>query len=175
MSIINDALKRAQKNLEKNGKDTKMKEPEKISELTKDNRPRTHSAPLPPHMRETPEKKKMWYETPPGLFFVFLLIVAILITAAYYVRKYVPLTGVTGDKIKRNYMPKKVHKTYKPGEVVLSGTSLVNGNRLALINDGIYEPGDMVEGYQVIKVETSRVELQTLKGDTLILKISSPE
>lgn len=176
MSIINDALKRAQKNLEKIGKAPEQKEEPKVAELTKDVRPRSH--PLPPIQPDkkgnTHKKKKMWYQTVSVLVVLFFLVIGIFGATLFFLMKRSASGETEGDKVRRNYMPKKMTQTYKPGELVLSGTSLIENKRVALINGDIYEPGDIVEGYRIISVDLSKVELQSLKGETLILRVSSP-
>lgn len=175
MSIINDALKRAQKNLEKIGKQPEKQEEEKVSDLTKDHRPRLHPTPTPPEKKgSSHKKKKMWYQTVSVLVVIFFLVTGVLLATLFFLMKRSASGETEAERIRRNYMPKKMNQTYKPGELVLSGTSIIENKRVALINGDIYEQGDIVEGYRIIRVDLSKVELQSLKGDTLILKVANP-
>lgn len=175
MSIINDALKRAQKNLEKIGKQPDKQEETKVSELTKDKTPRSHPLPVPPERKgSSHKKKKMWYQTVSVLVVLFFLVIGVFGATLFFLMKRSSSGQTEAEKIRQNYMPKKINQTYKPGELVLSGTSLSGSKRIAILNGEIYEPGDIVEGYRIISVDLSKVELQSLKGETLILRVSSP-
>ena len=41
----------------------------------------------------------------------------------------------------------------------MNGTSLIDGKMVALINDQIYEPGEVVNGMSIISIEMNKVEL----------------
>jgi hypothetical protein len=53
--------------------------------------------------------------------------------------------------------PKKRH--YKPGELILNGTSLIDGKRVALINDEIYQVGETVNGKKITSISLNKIEL----------------
>jgi len=53
--------------------------------------------------------------------------------------------------------PKK--RKYKPGELVLNGTSLIDGKRVALINDEIYQIGETIDGKKIISINLNKIEL----------------
>jgi len=56
------------------------------------------------------------------------------------------------------------------GEVVLYGITVMDGKQFALINDGIYEVGDIVDGAEVTRITAQSVVVNQ-KGKTKILKV----
>ncbi|MCK4882309.1 MAG: hypothetical protein KAS92_04730 [Candidatus Omnitrophica bacterium] len=61
----------------------------------------------------------------------------------------------------RAYIAKRTPKkrTYKPGELVLNGTSLIDGKRVALINDEIYEIGETINGKKITSINLNQIKL----------------
>ncbi len=59
----------------------------------------------------------------------------------------------------------------KKGEIILSGITSMDGKNFALINDGIYETGEIVEGATITRItDTSVILFQ--RGNTKILKVT---
>lgn len=56
------------------------------------------------------------------------------------------------------------------GELVLYGITFMDGKEFALINDGIYQVGDDVEGAKIDRI-TNQSVIVTQKGKTKILKV----
>lgn len=199
MSIINDALKRAQKNMAK--KDTK-KQPEKKPKTEKTDPPSTikqaasaakgpvyptpisqqPKTPPPPAKKPAPEKpkakakkkkkkEKMWYQTISVIVAIFFLITGILIATLYFLKQ----RSSEDDGDRRSYQPKRLQRTYKPGELNLSGTSLIENRRVALINGDIYEEGDVVDGNKIISIELKKVALQDPDGKVIMLRVKKAD
>ncbi|OGX35768.1 MAG: hypothetical protein A3C36_03665 [Omnitrophica WOR_2 bacterium RIFCSPHIGHO2_02_FULL_52_10] len=188
MSIINDALKKAQKSLTRTEKvSDKNPEPpvfpaapdapkshdgksisnmyEKLHKPRVDQDKRT-AAPKHEdevvHMAPQQRSAKNWVK-------IALTAVVILAFAAggfYLAQQYAPFKNIFASLKKSSRRsgfqfsnaPAKKRK-YKPGELVLNGTSLIDGRMVALINDEIYEAGDVVNGMSVINIEMNKVEL----------------
>ena len=55
------------------------------------------------------------------------------------------------------HIPKK--RTYKPNDLVLNGISSIDGVKIALINDEIYQVGDVVNNKKIISISSDVVEL----------------
>ena len=115
----------------------------------------------------------MWYQTVSVLVAIFFLVTGILLATLFFLMKRSASSDSPGEKIRRGYMPKQMSRTYKPGELVLSGTSIIENKRVAIINGDIYEQGDIVDGYRIVKVELQKVELEDAEGDAVILKVNS--
>lgn len=172
MSIINDALKRAQQRMKK-GNDPAPTETPSVQNLTREQHPPTaspHPRPQPPKKETTAhKKKKVWYQTVTALVVLFFFITGILLATLFFLMKRSSGDADPTAVIRREYMPKIVNRKFKPGELILSGTSFVEDKKVALINDGIYEVGDIVEGYRITSIDIKQVELQNLRGDNLII------
>ena len=66
---------------------------------------------------------------------------------------------------------KEVPQPTEKNPLILSGTMMMGDKRVALINNEIYEVGESVEGKKIINITLEKVEL--LDGpNTLILKVS---
>ena len=68
-----------------------------------------------------------------------------------------------GNKDSSRYLFKKHEKKarkYSANDLILNGTSIVDGASVALINDEIYEIGDVINGKKVISIGLDKVELQ---------------
>lgn len=182
MSIINDALKKAQKSLIKNNKPQEEKpkenppktfDGESISNVYQKlykNRGEQPGQPGAAGKKDadvvhlTPQKRPAFLWLKPVLKTLFFL--ACIAGGLYLARPYLPIDGFLASlkksSQKRAYQqvrqapPKRV---YKPDELVLNGTSLIDGKNVALINDEIYEIGDTVNGMTIISIDKNNVEL----------------
>lgn len=181
MSIINDALKRAQQRMKKGGEENP---PEKssVQDLTREQQPPSvhhphphpYPRPQPPQDKKSHKKKKVWYRTVSALVVLFFFITGILLATLFFLMKRSSSDADPTAVLRREYMPKKIKRTFKPGELVLSGTSIVDDRRIAIINGGIYETGDIVEGYRVTSVDLKEVQLENLRGDNaIVLRVRS--
>jgi len=56
------------------------------------------------------------------------------------------------------HMSKK--RTYKPNDLVLNGISFIDGTKVALINDEIYQIGDVVNNKEITSINGGVVELR---------------
>ncbi len=175
MSIINDALKRAQQRMKKGNEETPA-DKSSVQDLTREQRPPSihPQHPRPQKEGSSHKKKKVWYQTVTALVVLFFFITGILLATLFFLMKRSSSDADPSAAIRREYMPRVLNRKYKPGELVLSGTSFVEDKRVALINDDIYEVGDIVEGYRVTSIEIKEVELQNLRGDnSIILRVNN--
>jgi len=183
MSIINDALKKTQQKLTGGGKkkaEEKKTEPAKTEDKTtnvyeklyKDRMEKTNEAGAPMSKRaastsktgfELPKSIGDWFKT--LLAFIFLL--GSLYASLLYLSRYKPVEDFLKAAKRKSqssqfrliqHAPKK--RVYKSGEIILNGTSFIDGKYIALINGEIYEAGDTVDGKEIIAVRDTEVELQ---------------
>ena len=56
------------------------------------------------------------------------------------------------------HVPKK--RVYKPGDLVLNGISTIDGKKVALINDEIYQIGEVVNNKTITHIGRDTVELR---------------
>jgi hypothetical protein len=173
MSIINDALKKAQISIKKTDKPPEKK-PEPKSEPSTSNvyeklYQKQESAVKGQQEGKTADKKspglrsaKKWVKT----FAMVIISLAILSGSFYFLSRYKPvkdfLSSLRKIPASRAYLPKQAPKrrSYKPGELVLNGTSLIDGKRVALINDEIYQVGEIINGKKITSINLNKIELQ---------------
>ena len=188
MSIINDALKKAQKSLTRSektpDKDQKVQsipaasaapqshDGKSISNVyEKLHKPRVdqNKGTVAPkhedevvHMTRQQRSAKSWAKTALTAVVILIFVVGGLSLAQQYAPFKNIFTSLKKSSRKSGFRfasaPAK-KRQYKPGELVLNGTSLINGKMVALINDEIYEPGDVVNGMSIISIEMNKVEL----------------
>ena len=164
MSIINDALKKTQQNFNKqNDQD--------ISSLynqlhTKPKREETLKASSSPTSEKISTPQKSNPKKVASLFLIVagiaLLLSFIFLTVTGKSSKTKPLALVKSMVAKETAkMRKSVEKRPAPqkGELFLNGTMEMQGKTVALINDGIYEIGDTVEGKKIVDIRLDGVEL----------------
>jgi len=179
MSIINDALKKAQFNLKKpkrslksnndqkpkSGQDItnvyekmyKAREEQKAAAASQNIEKKTSS------VVNSPRQAKKWIKT---LFAVVFFFVSIFLSF-YLLKSYLPFenfmsssNGKTRSSRFHISRPTTKKRTYKPGELFLNGISSIDGKNVALINDEIYEIGEMVEGKKITSIGLDKVELR---------------
>lgn len=212
MSIIHEALKKAQSDLEKQGNSnaqdnsegkniTKLYEEmhRPFAERSKDSqvqeksprpspKPAITSQPLTPqaastassvpdqrgstekmtqHLR-TPaivSRRKSWFKLIMTLVCLFLVGTGLLFGVFFYLLN-------DSSQISSNVIQPKFDKTRvaavptQENPLILSGTMMMGDKRVALINNGIYEVGEFVEGKKVTAITLEKVDL--LDGENII-------
>ena len=181
MSIINDALKKVQLNFKKTDKppvqEKKQENPadqstsniyEKLYKKQTDRQ--NASAPGKGQKKKEADKKtstlrsvKRWIKTSA----VVAVCLLFLSGSFFFIARLQPvkdffLSIKKTRSSSRAYITKHAPKrrTYKPGELVLNGTSLIDGKRVALINDEIYEIGEIINGKQITSINLNKIELR---------------
>ena len=51
-------------------------------------------------------------------------------------------------------------RTYQPGDIVFSGTIVTGDKTVALINDSVYEEGDIISGKKILSISLEELELE---------------
>jgi len=188
VSIINDALKKTQMSFKRPKKKEKEKEKVQAQEAQDSPKPKddgilniydklykakedkTKSSTTPvflekklPKSDKTPRKVNTWLK--PALAAVFLI--ASLVFAFKFLAGYEPLQDFIRSKTGKTrssryfiekHIPEK--RTYKPDDLVLNGISVVDGTKVALINDEIYQVGDIVNNKEITSIGGGVVELR---------------
>lgn len=187
MSIINDALKKTQVHLKKTeSKEDKKPEPKQENPTTPTNiyeklykksreKQNTQNQTGPKKDTSTPDAPlraaKKWFKT----------VIAIIVLLAGLSGGFLFISRSPGTRKFLNSLkkdrpsskgaiakhPPKARK-YKAGELVLNGTSLIDGKRVALINDEIYEIGEVIDGNKITSIDLNKVELL---GDEKIITL----
>jgi len=183
MSIINDALKKTQLRFRKPKKDKKKEseEPQKSAgsteEMTnvyekmykeKQIKTSAFNTQMPPEDKPSSKVspldigKKVLKALP-----VFIFLIASLYVFFVVLSRNLPVKDfMRSAKIKsrssqlRVFKPTPKKRVYSPGELILNGTSLMDGKKVALINDEIYELGDVIEGRKITSIIPNEVELR---------------
>ncbi|MBN1869874.1 MAG: hypothetical protein JW847_04780 [Candidatus Omnitrophica bacterium] len=180
MSIINDALKKAQLSFKKTtpapAQEKKQEKPdsltpsniyEKLYQKRLDQQNPSVAGKVQKEKstdKKTPPLRsaKRWFKVSATVVIFLLLISGGLFFAARlepvqeFLQSLNKDRNSSRDHIAR-YIPKK--RVYKPGELVLNGTSLIDGKRVALINDEIYEVGEVVDGKKITSINLNQIEL----------------
>ena len=172
MSIIDDALRETQDNLNQKGQEHSP-DGKDVSQLYQKLNKQKEDEKSPPTKKEkTPNKSK----SP----LVGWLIFAILAAGLYYGYLYYS----TPEKKRFDFKKLKISmpqpkqatpapakpKEYKEGEIVLNGVFTTDNRTAALINDKIYEVGDEISGKKVISISIDQVELMDTNGSITKLK-----
>ncbi len=169
MSIINDALKKAQSDLTQNN----QKE-EKPKKTTKNIYEKLHK-PKPSSQtpqEKTPPKKNKNFLIP---IFLVIIILAFLGGLTAYLLKDKQLISNINFSLPK--LPSPIGKTsstrrsYNDGDLVLSGTMMMEDKRVALINDEVYEVGDTINGNRIMSISLKKVEIMNPKGKTVTLRV----
>lgn len=177
MSIINDALKRAQVNLkkteEKQDNEDGPSDPGAINVYEKlykaqDGLPGVspgHQTRKKKRSKDIPPRRAKKFGTILVAILCFLCVSGIFLLGMRYHPAEKFFRSVTAKSNSLSTRPPIAHippaeRPYKTGELVLNGTSLIDGKRVALINDEIYEIGETVEGKEIIGISLNRVELR---------------
>lgn len=186
MSIINDALKKTQSSFKK----LKKKEKEKVQiqeaqdspkpkdddvvnvydkmykakeDLSKSSRTHVISEARPSKSNKAPRRADGWFKTT----LAAVVLIGSLVFTFKFLGGYEPLqdfirskTGKTRSSrhLIAKHIPKK--RIYKPGDLVLNGISFIDGTKVALINDEIYQVGDVVNNKEITSISDGTVELR---------------
>jgi len=180
MSIINDALKKAQLNFKKPKKDQKIKSAAGQSKSGEDitnvyekmykaRQEQADASASQAQQGKSPTQNKS--KTPLAktlikTFFVIILICVLIVASFFILKNFLPIDDFIqsvkkagkSSRIITKPAPKK--RIYRPGELVLNGTSLIDGKQVALINDEIYEIGGIVNGKEITSIGLNEVKLR---------------
>jgi len=176
MSIINDALKKAQAKLKKKIQTS----PPEISPINPPASP-TPTAPPTPAAPATSvtsaiptgsimKRKKAWYNTISGLIGLFLFITGCLIAAllnlishskAKQQQAVQRTTAVQNTARIMRPLIKRAYQRASPSGLLLNGTMMTGDKRIALINDEVYEEGDMINGMEIVDISLKEVQLKS--------------
>ena len=174
MSIINDALKKAQSNLKK-------KETEHIPNIyEKLYKPKEISPPSSEFIEPPPQEQKAWYSGILTLITIFFLVIGFLSAVLFFLlnqstTKTQTVVVQPEDSNESTITPSPAAATpakrlYKRNELVLSGIMMMGDKRVALINNDIYELGETVQGKKIIDITLDKVELQD-GNRTIVLQV----
>ncbi|MCK5260093.1 MAG: hypothetical protein KAJ70_03440 [Candidatus Omnitrophica bacterium] len=186
MSIINDALKKTQLSFKKKDKPPAQEtKDEKSADQNTSNvyekmykkHANQQSASIPGRGSVPPKSEKeidsdkkaaklrsakKWLKTSATV----VIFLAILSGGVFFALRLEPVQDFISSIRKEStsskaYIAKRIPKkrTYKPGELVLNGTSIIDGKRVALINDEIYEIGETINGKKVTNINLNQIEL----------------
>lgn len=181
MSIINDALKKAQASLNKRTYKDITKSYQKIETLNE--KPKNKPAPLQPssavpqikrrpesqQRNEEPQNMTIWVGTSAitaciiltGLYYIIkpsaeqnttVKISPIVVTQSTMEQTAQPIRPQPPQRISRPFIPKQ-------DNLILSGISIIAGRKVAIINDKIYELGESVKGRKIVDIRRKEVDL----------------
>ena len=180
MSIINDALKKAQLSFKKTDKppaqEKKQENPanqspsnvyEKLYKKQADQQ--NASTPGKGQKGKEADKKtstlrpaKKWIRTSA----IIAICLLFLSGSSFFIARLEPVQDFFRSMKKntpsQTYIARRAQKrrTYKPGELILNGTSIIDGKRVALINDEIYEIGEIINGKKITGINLNKIELR---------------
>ncbi len=210
MSIIHDALKKTQNNLNQNnpGKDLPNK-------MSTDNTSQNSTPPSqnPPNIYDKLHKKpdsdpkspsskfsskkadqkQSSQSSPIKTFFTIILCLLIIVGAILFIYQYYAQEmGKNGIDFKKvlNIHPKKLSinfasKPHHPKPVVketkappantitLNGVTMMGDQRVALINNEIYQLGESIQGKKIVNISIEKVELEDSVGNITTLKVKA--
>ncbi len=180
MSIINDALKKTQDNLEK-------KEPKDMSEVYAKLHGESPAAPegsKNTSQKPTPAKENK-KKTSSNLS-QYLILLVLLIGIGFVIKNYYPQliprqlsfnlnfkkifnqVRSSSSPTFRPFSPQK--KTAQPpinaNSIVLQGTLAREGKNVALLNDRIYESGESINGKTIVNITLKKVDIKD--GDRIV-------
>lgn len=164
MSIIHNALKKTQDSL--NDK-TKKPTPENKKGKQKDaasiyQKMHNPTKPKDEEPKETP--KKIESHAKKNLFIIIAIIIVLaLIAGMVYIPKIPFFKELRKKSIRQSYRPRldpKTGREYLPGEIVLTGTTMMGSRTVALINNRIFEQGEIVHDQEIINITIDSVELK---------------
>lgn len=174
MSIINDALKKTQMSFKKPKKKDEKKEEaqeKKSDDVTnvyeKLYKSKEEKAVAPQERAKTENKSKGPQEVFKTIFAVIFLIGSVGFSYKFlsgyeplqdYIRSKTGKSRSSRQLIKK-YVPTK-KRVYKDGDLILNGVSTIDGQKVALINDEIYQLGEVVGNKVIIAIGKDEVDLQ---------------
>ena len=178
MSIINDALKKTQLNLKRPKRKQK-----KEAEAPQDNGPKVsnvyeklyknrqeqqdpNSKKIDSKQKSTSKKKDEKQKSRLSSYLKIFISLVCVLAIFIFLKNYQPLqdaleSKLTSSSSRKPYQPRPATKKRrpKPGELILNGISTIDGKKVALINDEIYEIGGSINGKEIINIGVDRVEL----------------
>jgi len=165
MSIIHDALKKAQNKI----KPTERPEERNIYKKLRQKKSlysNSDNAPLTDQKNDdidltvtAIEKKKKWNITFISLIAIFSLFIGAFISLLVVLINQSQILSADNRNNTTASANAKPSKSYKPGELELSGTMMMDDKQVALINGEIYELGETVKGYQITGITLKNIEL----------------
>ena len=174
MSIINDALKKTQASLNKAKKAPDEKQNSPSNQSTSNIYEKLYKAQNDQQNGLTPEagqKKKASdkeaSKKSPKIFPIAVFFLLCALGGFFFIARPQSLQSFLHSIKKKSIsskppavrkVPKK--RKYKAGELVLNGTSLIDEKRVALINDEIYETGEIINGMKITSIDLNKVELR---------------
>ena len=176
MSIINDALKKTQKNLDNKN------EPDVSKLYDKLYHPKGQQSDSPDSTASTKPDNKPAGQTKKNRKSLLLLLVILIVFGGVLLNSYSHLLNQSSlAKYKRMFKFKVVRiqppppspvRKYDKDTLVLNGTVFEASKKAALINDTIYEIGDFVGGKKITNITSKKVELTD--GAGVITTLSTP-
>jgi len=179
MSIINDALKKTQMSFKRPKKKDKKEEAQPVAKkedevvnvydkLYKAKEEKSGSSSGAMADKRTGKSKSPSHAK--KITKTILVTIFFIVSLAFsykFLSGYEPLQDFIRSKTgkrrsSRHFIAKHVPKkrTYKPGDLVLNGISIIDGQKVALINDEIYQIGDTVSNKEIISIGRGEVKLQ---------------
>lgn len=157
------------------------KKPAAGKSIPEDTKKQTPASSVP---ERTPDPKPKASSKSILTFFLFVFIaVAIVILLQLALFQKISTSTVTRTPTARP-IPNQIFKspisrnplsTQKSSQIlVLKGISMIDKNKkVALINDAIYEVGDMVQNKKVVAITLDKVDLQDKKGEITSLRVQA--
>jgi len=191
MSIINDALKKAQKNLSKNKKNF-IPPPPTIEVPNKNNSAFSSERPGEARIKEDNFKYFMLIALFLGILLFFSLIFVLLLN--FFKKEIIPSNFSPRQEAQKIYsLDKKAMKTpdqrpsslpierrqqetsdVKKGSgdnLTLNGIMVIDKRTVALINGEDYQEGERVHGMEIMKITRKEVTLKKKTGELFILNV----
>jgi len=177
MSIINDALKKVQQSLQPSS-----------SNLSDSGQPPTPATgPQQPKMKDTPSgtaqaepqqthpvsKNKKWRDSALLLIcFVICALLFFLILFLFRQKSLFPMPAPAPVQKTAAPTPPAPNKPPRnPNDIVVTGVMKMGSGNMALINNEIYEVGEIVNGARIVTIEMDRVEVMK-DGQIQVLRVS---
>jgi len=184
MSIIDDALKKAQSNLDKKNN---------LSPTSQEKQPAQPKTPAPqtsrPAVRPLPQRPSENESSKNKTILISILSLIVLAGALFFIlnktslknsafTKNIPVLKLINNSSKEKPAPSIKPKTkpllrinYDKNTMILNGTMTIDNKRVALINNNIYKVGDTVNGNEIIIITMERVELRDENGQITRLNV----
>jgi hypothetical protein len=179
MSIIHDALKKAQVRLEEHRKRfIHPKTPIPSSEIKPNPKPSMppfqQATSIPANSAPPPTSAQPRFQSRPTglilsitLIFVVILIYALRQTNEKSIQTYQVITPATSTASSTNQP--LIKSSARSSKLILGGTIILDKKRAAIINNEVYEIGGIVNGKKIINITLEKVELQNENGEILTL------
>lgn len=188
MSIINDALKKAQTNMEQQNNPSNPAPQKDVSKIyeklhQKHSSPQIPGTPGQPSPKSGKGKKEDAKKSPNAVLYILLSLIVIggsIYTIFFYagkstgkspleaVKNILPLADDDDKGIETSFKPADPapFKKYKDGDLVLTGVVGNNNSNAALINGRIYQVGETINGKTISEISMDKVVLTDETGAT---------